>query len=102
MALTGSAVRAIGMPSSAGLGAPPARWHSVGVTSEVIRRLSTPERYHFGASLRSILAPRHDPCGTLAGDDFWLAVRTPDGPATLHLARAAGELVATGHGPGGA
>ncbi len=71
-------------------------WHSVRVT----RRMAVPERYHFGASIRPLLVPRYDPCGSFTGDDFWLAVRTPAGPATLHLARDGRELVATGHGEG--
>ncbi|WP_328461074.1 DNA-3-methyladenine glycosylase 2 family protein [Actinoplanes sp. NBC_00393] len=70
------------------------------MTSEVSRRLTPPEHYRFGASVRPLLVPKHDPCGMLRDGDFWLAARTPDGPATLHLARAGGELTATGHGPG--
>ena len=68
----------------------------------MVRRLTPPERYHFGASVGPLLVPRHDPCGSFVGGDFWLAARTPDGPATLHLARAGTELIATGHGPGAA
>ncbi|GLY04631.1 3-methyladenine DNA glycosylase [Actinoplanes sp. NBRC 101535] len=74
------------------------RWHSGAVT--VTRRLTPPERYQFSASLRPLLVPKHDPCGRFADGEFALAARTPDGPAALHLARAAGDLVATGHGPG--
>ena len=70
------------------------------VTSEVTRRLTPPEGYRFAASVGRLLAPQHDPCGRLAGDDFQLAARTPEGPASLHLARVAGDLVATAHGPG--
>jgi 3-methyladenine DNA glycosylase/8-oxoguanine DNA glycosylase len=66
----------------------------------VTRRLSLPERYAFGPSVRPLLVPKHDPCGLIREDGFWLAMRTPDGPATLHLTRDAGELAATGHGPG--
>ncbi|WP_407651645.1 DNA-3-methyladenine glycosylase family protein [Actinoplanes sandaracinus] len=66
----------------------------------VTRRLTPPERYSFGASVRPLLVPKSDPCGLVREDGFWLAMRTPEGPATLHLARSAGELVATGHGPG--
>jgi 3-methyladenine DNA glycosylase/8-oxoguanine DNA glycosylase len=72
------------------------------VTSEVTRRLSPGERYRFGASLGALVVPKHDPCGVLTATDLWLAARTPDGPATLHLACRTGELIATGHGPGGA
>ena len=100
MALTGSAVRAIGTPP-AGWARGASGWQSVPVTSEVIRRLTPPERYSFGASVGPLLVPRHDPCGALIDGELWFAARTPDGPATLHLARSGGELVATGHGPGG-
>jgi len=70
-----------------------------GVSSAAVRRLTPPARYHFGASVGPLLVPKHDPCGRFGGDDFWLAARTPEGPATLHLARAGGEIVATGYGP---
>ncbi|MFC3735724.1 DNA-3-methyladenine glycosylase family protein [Paractinoplanes deccanensis] len=67
------------------------------VSSEVTRRLTPPPRYHFGASVGPLLVPKHDPCGRFTGTDFWMAARTPDGPATLHLTR---DLTATGYGPG--
>ncbi|MEU4425410.1 DNA-3-methyladenine glycosylase 2 family protein [Actinoplanes sp. NPDC024001] len=70
------------------------------MTSEVTRRLTPPEGYRFEASVRPLLVPKHDPCGVLSDSGFWLAARTPEGPATLHLARSGGELAATGHGPG--
>ena len=63
------------------------------------RRLDPPERYRFGGTVGPLLVPGHDPCGTLTGTDLWLAARTPDGPGTLHLS-CAGELIATGYGPG--
>jgi 3-methyladenine DNA glycosylase/8-oxoguanine DNA glycosylase len=72
------------------------------VSSEVTRRLTLPPRYHFGATLGPLLVPKHDPCGLFAQGELWLAARTPDGPATLHLCREAHELVATGYGPGAA
>ncbi len=96
MALTGSAVRAIGLFRLRAVGNRRTKWQSEPVT----RTLTAPERYQFGASVRSLLVPRHDPCGVFTGDDFWLAARTPDGPATLHLARRGRELVATGYGAG--
>ncbi|MEV6298892.1 DNA-3-methyladenine glycosylase 2 family protein [Actinoplanes sp. NPDC051861] len=70
------------------------------MTSPVVRRLTPPERYQFGASVRPLLVPKHDPCGVLRDGEFWFASRTPEGPAALHLARAGGDLTATGHGPG--
>jgi 3-methyladenine DNA glycosylase/8-oxoguanine DNA glycosylase len=70
------------------------------VTTEVTRRLTPPERYHFGASVGPLLVPKYDPHGRFAGDEFWLAARTPDGPGTLRLARTGGELAATAFGAG--
>jgi 3-methyladenine DNA glycosylase/8-oxoguanine DNA glycosylase len=70
------------------------------VTSEVRRRLTPPERYQFGASVRPLVVPKHDPCGVVLDGQLWLALRTPTGAATLHLARDGAELIATGHGPG--
>ena len=64
------------------------------------RRLTTPAGYHFAGSVRSLLVRSGDPTGRLADRHFWLALRTPDGPATLHLAREGAEVVATGHGAG--
>jgi 3-methyladenine DNA glycosylase/8-oxoguanine DNA glycosylase len=72
------------------------------VNTEVTRRLPLPERYHLAGSVGSLLVPRHDPCGGFVDGAFWLAARTPDGPATLRLARAGAELIATGHGRGAA
>ncbi|MEU4214937.1 DNA-3-methyladenine glycosylase 2 family protein [Actinoplanes sp. NPDC026623] len=66
------------------------------------RRLGLPDGYDFHGTLRSLLVVRHDPCGTLAGDECRLAARTPEGPGSLHLARVGAELTATGHGPGAA
>ncbi|MFF5293137.1 DNA-3-methyladenine glycosylase family protein [Paractinoplanes globisporus] len=84
MALTGSAVRAIGL----------------GRVAPVSRRLTPPERYAFGASLGSIQARHSDPCVRVSASELWMAARTPDGPGTFHLELSAGELVATAYGPG--
>nr|WP_043512781.1 MULTISPECIES: DNA-3-methyladenine glycosylase [unclassified Actinoplanes] len=70
------------------------------MTSALTRRLTPPERYQFGASVRPLLVPKHDPCGAIRDGAFWLAFRGPAGAATLCLTRAAGELLATGYGPG--
>ncbi|HWS35138.1 MAG TPA: DNA-3-methyladenine glycosylase 2 family protein [Actinoplanes sp.] len=64
------------------------------------RRLTPPERYAFGASVRPLLVPKHDPCGRFDAGGLQLAMRTPAGPASLILTRVAGGLEATGHGPG--
>ena len=64
--------------------------------------MAVPERYHLAGSVGSLIATRGDACATFTGGAFWLATRTPDGPATLCLERDGGDLVATGHGPGAA
>ena len=70
------------------------------VTRTVTRRLRLPDGYQFSRTLRSLLVVRYDPCGTFDEREFWLAARTPEGPASLHLARVGAEVCATGHGPG--
>ncbi|WP_438867661.1 DNA-3-methyladenine glycosylase family protein [Paractinoplanes ferrugineus] len=92
MALTGSAVRAIGLAEKESYG---------GSVHEVTRRLTPPERYHFGRTLAPLVAPQFDPVARLARDEFRLAARTPDGPGAIHLRRAgSGEITATTYGPG--
>jgi 3-methyladenine DNA glycosylase/8-oxoguanine DNA glycosylase len=66
------------------------------------RRLTAPDGYLFAASVRPLLVRSGDPCGRLRERELWRAVRTPDGPGTLHLACAGGELIATTYGPGAA
>jgi 3-methyladenine DNA glycosylase/8-oxoguanine DNA glycosylase len=66
------------------------------------RRLPTPEGYRFSGSVRSLVVTSHDPCARFVEGDLWWASRTPDGPATLRLGRDGRDLLATGHGPGGA
>ncbi len=66
----------------------------------VTRRLTPPERYHLAGSVGSLVAVRNDPCARFADGDFWLAARTPEGSASLHLARSGAELVATSDGAG--
>jgi 3-methyladenine DNA glycosylase/8-oxoguanine DNA glycosylase len=66
------------------------------------RRLAAPDGYHFAGSVRSLLVRSGDRTGRLDGRQFWLAMRTPDGPATLQLTREGTEVVATGYGPGAA
>jgi len=69
-------------------------------TQAVTRRLPLPDGYRLTGTFRSLLVVRHDPCGRLADGECWLSARTPEGPASLQLARAGAELTATGHGPG--
>jgi 3-methyladenine DNA glycosylase/8-oxoguanine DNA glycosylase len=68
----------------------------------VIRTLGLPERYDFRRTLGPLAMNGHDPCARVGGREAWWAVRTPDGPATLHLARAGAQVVATAYGAGSA
>jgi 3-methyladenine DNA glycosylase/8-oxoguanine DNA glycosylase len=45
---------------------------------------------------------RDDPTMRVAGGEVWRALRTPDGPATLHLRVDGSELVTSAVGPGAA
>ncbi len=58
-----------------------------------------PERYALGATLRA-LDMKSAGRGHIGRDEAWRATRTPDGPGTLHLERAAGEVTATAWGSG--
>ncbi|WP_089017057.1 DNA-3-methyladenine glycosylase family protein [Micromonospora coriariae] len=64
------------------------------------RVLRPPAGYRLAASVRSLTFSPYDPCARIAAGTFWWATRTPDGPATLALRPAGGELVAEGYGPG--
>jgi 3-methyladenine DNA glycosylase/8-oxoguanine DNA glycosylase len=64
--------------------------------------LTPPEHYHLAGSVAPLILGRYDPCGRFADGEFWLAGRTPDGPGTVRLGRAGGDLVATCYGPGAA
>jgi 3-methyladenine DNA glycosylase/8-oxoguanine DNA glycosylase len=70
------------------------------VPTTLTRSLTAPDGYHFAGSVRPLLVRGNDQTGRIAGGQFWLALRTPDGPATLQLAREGIELLATGHGAG--
>ena len=65
-----------------------------------MRTLAVPERYDMRGTLGPLAMNRHDPCARIGGRQAWWAVRTPDGPATLHLDRSGDEVVATGYGAG--
>ncbi|MFV2104127.1 DNA-3-methyladenine glycosylase family protein [Micromonospora sp. LOL_024] len=64
------------------------------------RALRPPSAYHLAASVRPLTFSPYDPCARIAAGTFWWATRTPDGPATLALRTAGGDLVAEGYGPG--
>ncbi|HEY7175846.1 MAG TPA: DNA-3-methyladenine glycosylase 2 family protein [Micromonosporaceae bacterium] len=64
------------------------------------RRLAVPERYDLAGTLAPLAMNRHDPVARIGGRSAWWSARTPDGPATLHLAREGASLVATAFGAG--
>lgn len=83
---------------------PPVAWQSVGVTPTdpvATRELRPPPGYRLAATVHALTFSPYDPCARIAAGTFWLALRTPAGPATLCLRPAAGALVAEGYGPGG-
>jgi 3-methyladenine DNA glycosylase/8-oxoguanine DNA glycosylase len=63
------------------------------------RALTPPPHYDLAGSLFPLSIGR-DPCARVSRDALLWATRTPDGPATLHLARRGGTLLATGYGAG--
>ena len=65
-----------------------------------MRTLRLPEHYDFTGTLRALVEKGRDPTARMTADELWWACRTPDGPATLHLARHADALHAKGFGPG--
>ncbi|WP_327022045.1 DNA-3-methyladenine glycosylase family protein [Micromonospora sp. NBC_01739] len=65
------------------------------------RTLRPPSGYRLVASIRPLTFSPYDPCARIIGDTFWLAARTPVGPATLALHATGGDLRAEGYGPGG-
>src|SRR5262249_62278926 len=69
-------------------------------TATRTRRLAVPEHYDLAGTLAPLVMNRHDPVARIGGRAAWGAARTPDGAATLHLARDGGELVATAYGAG--
>jgi len=65
-------------------------------------KLAVPAWYDFGRTVGQLAMGRHDPCARFIDGAFWLAVRTPDGPASLSLRRDNAGLLAAGYGAGAA
>jgi 3-methyladenine DNA glycosylase/8-oxoguanine DNA glycosylase len=70
--------------------------------AQVTRRMRAPEGYNLAGTLSALMFSRYDPCARFVDGEFWWAVRTPDGPATLSLHRDDADLVAAGYGTGAA
>ncbi|GAA5181370.1 3-methyladenine DNA glycosylase [Rugosimonospora acidiphila] len=62
--------------------------------------LELPAHYDFAGTLAPLCLGRADPAARLSHTELWWAVRTPDGPATLHLRRNGDTAEATGYGAG--
>ncbi|WP_344173329.1 DNA-3-methyladenine glycosylase 2 family protein [Pilimelia columellifera] len=67
----------------------------------VDRVMGTPPGYRLGWLARLLTFSAHDPCARFLDGSLWWAARTPEGPGTLWLRPAPGQLLASGHGPGG-
>jgi 3-methyladenine DNA glycosylase/8-oxoguanine DNA glycosylase len=67
-----------------------------------VRVLAPPDRYDLAGSVGRLALILRDPTLRAGGHEAWWATRTPDGPGTLCLARAAGALEARAYGPGAA
>lgn len=73
------------------------------MTPDVARTIVLPYRLDLRRSLVMLLMGPHDPSQRLDAGHYWKATRTPEGPATLHLARSAEDtLTAEAWGPGAA
>lgn len=62
--------------------------------------LDLPAHYDFAGTLGPLRVFPGDPSTRLTATQLWWAVRTPDGPATLHLRRYGDRAEATGYGAG--
>jgi 3-methyladenine DNA glycosylase/8-oxoguanine DNA glycosylase len=70
------------------------------VPAAVTRSLRPTVPLDLTRTLRPVRRGGGDPCMRLWADECWRATRTPDGPATLHLRRAGGEVLAEAWGQG--
>jgi len=64
------------------------------------RTMVLPEHYDFVGTLGPLCLGRIDPSARLSATELAWALRTPDGPATLHLRRYGDRMEARGDGPG--
>lgn len=65
-----------------------------------IRRFRPPHPVNLRLTLGPLCRGRRDPTMLVRPDGVWRATRTPDGPATVHLAVGDGEVTAETWGPG--
>ncbi len=73
------------------------------MTPDSARSIALPYPLDLRRSLVMLLMGPHDPTQRLDEGHYWKATRTPEGPATLHLARSTEDtLTAEAWGPGAA
>jgi 3-methyladenine DNA glycosylase/8-oxoguanine DNA glycosylase len=64
------------------------------------RRLALPDHYDFAGTLGPLTLGRIDPAARMEGADLVWALRTPEGPATLHLRRLGSTMDVEAFGAG--
>lgn len=69
-------------------------------TKVLTRRQRLPEPFDLVATVAPLRNGPDDPTTRVVGGEVWRALRTADGPATLHLRCHAGDLLASAVGPG--
>lgn len=75
---------------------------SAGLAPDGERHLRVEAPYDLDESLRFVPFGRYDPTCRRGPAQLWRAARTPEGPATLQLARSADGVAARAWGPGAA
>ena len=75
---------------------------NVGPVTALERVFRVPRPVHLALTLAPLCHGPGDPSMRLAPGDVWRATRTPDGPATLHLATEGVDVAVKAWGPGAA
>src|SRR5438093_298346 len=68
--------------------------------ADVRRSLPRPAPYDLAATVSPLCRGTGDPTTKIGGADVWRTLRTPEGPATLHVVDEGGSLRAEAWGPG--
>lgn len=66
------------------------------------RSIRPPHRVSLALTLGPLRRGAGDPAMRIGSDGIWRATRTPEGPASVHLVAAGGEITAEAWGPGAA
>jgi 3-methyladenine DNA glycosylase/8-oxoguanine DNA glycosylase len=79
---------------------PPASPPALSTEPLLRQRLATDRPIDLALTLGPLRRSRFDPTITFRGDGVWLARRTADGPASLHLRAEPGAIAMEAYGPG--